>query len=256
VFDRDRDRLDRYGSSNQSPAGMPAPNTLGGGVQTGVGTAVRAREGFLTMSFVWMFLALMASGVAAYFVINNARALEFVIRNSFILFIVQIGLAVGIQGLINRIGATVGLALLFAYAILTGAILSILALVYTEGSLLSAFLGASAIFAGAALYGTVTKRDLTSLGGILFMGMLGIVVVSLITFFLPGQNPMLNFILGVAGVVVFTGLTAYDVQRIYNGELSWIRNRDSASVIGALHLYIDFIGIFISMLRIFGSTRN
>ena len=118
----------------------------------------------------------------------------------------------------------------------------------------TAFLGASAIFAGAALYGGVTKRDLTSLGGILFMGLIGLLVVMLVQVFLfPGSGP-LNLAIGVLGVLIFTGLTAWDVQRIKSGKMGNL-NKESASVMGALMLYLDFINLFLMLLRIFGNSR-
>jgi FtsH-binding integral membrane protein len=118
----------------------------------------------------------------------------------------------------------------------------------------TAFLGASAIFGGAAIYGAVTKRDLTSLGGILTMGLIGLIVVMLVQVFLFSASGPLNLAIGALGVVVFTGLTAWDVQRIRNGQVLGI-NSESASVMGALALYLDFVNLFLFLLRIFGSSR-
>ena len=118
----------------------------------------------------------------------------------------------------------------------------------------SAFLGAAGIFGGAALYGFVTKRDLTSLGGILFMGLIGLIVVMIVQLFLFPGNSTMNLLIGIGGVAIFTGLTAWDVQRLKNGALPNI-NKDSATVMGALMLYLDFINLFLFMLRIFGSSR-
>jgi FtsH-binding integral membrane protein len=265
VFDRDRSKPDTFQPppSPQPPA-TPPPGSLSpwagqlagrGAAQAGTGEAVVAREGFLTMSFVWMFLALVVSAATAAFVSSNARALELVIDNFWLLFIVQLGFVFVISAGINRLGAMPALALLFTYAILTGATLSIVVLAYTNESLLSAFLGASAIFGGAALYGVVTKRDLTSIGGILFMGLFGLIAVILVNAFLV-QSSQLSLIIGIVGVIVFTGLTAYDVQRINNGELQWIKSREAASVVGALYLYLDLINLFLMLLRIFGSSRD
>ena len=105
------------------------------------------------------------------------------------------------------------------------------------------------------MYGGVTKRDLTSLGGILFMGLIGLLVVMLAQLFLFRDNGPMNFIIGALGVLIFTGLTAWDVQRIKSGQIGGL-NKDSASVMGALALYLDFINLFLFMLRIFGGTRN
>jgi hypothetical protein len=218
------------------------------------------REGFLTMSFVWMFLALLLSAGSAWFVMNNAQMLERVAGAWMLLFIVEIGLVVAITGAINRIGSLPALALLFAYALVNGLVLGLLVWAYTRGTgtagVVSAFAGAAAIFAGAAVYGGVTRRDLTSLGGILFMGLLGLLVTMLVQVFLFPTSSTLNLVIGVVGVLIFTGLTAYDVQRISRGAMPGIKNRDSASVVGALALYLDFVNLFLMLLRIFGSARN
>ena len=118
----------------------------------------------------------------------------------------------------------------------------------------SAFLGAAAIFGGAAVYGYATKRDLTSMGGILFMGLIGLIVVMFVQLFFFSGSSLMNLAIGVIGVIIFTGLTAWDVQKLKNGQMQGI-NKDSATVVGALMLYLDFINLFLFMLRIFGSSR-
>lgn len=240
------------------------PNTLSNPA-SGVATPVAAsipREGFLTAAFVWMFIGLLVSAGSAWFVMNNASAMTQVINNWFILLIATFGLAMGIGLFITRINSLVALGLFFAYALLNGLMLGVIVTAYTVDStnnagasaVVTAFLGASAIFAGAALYGAVTKRDLTSLGGILFMGLIGLLVVMLVQVFLfPGSGP-LNLAIGVVGVLIFTGLTAWDVQRIKSGKMGSL-NKESASVMGALMLYLDFVNLFLMMLRIFGGNR-
>jgi FtsH-binding integral membrane protein len=258
VFDRNTNQSNVPPQSSGSPYGWAAPNTLSQGAAPIA--AVVPREGFLTMSFVWMFLALLVSAGSAWFVMSNAQMLEKVAGAWLLLFIVEIGLVVAISGLINRIGALPALGLLFAYALINGLVLGLIVWAYTRGTgisgVVSAFAGASAIFAGAAIYGGVTKRDLTSLGGILFMGLLGLLVTMLVQVLLFPTSSALNLVIGVVGVLIFTGLTAWDVQRISRGAMPWIKNRESASVVGALALYLDFVNLFLFMLRIFGGTRN
>jgi hypothetical protein len=104
------------------------------------------------------------------------------------------------------------------------------------------------------VYGVVTKRDLTSLGGLLFVGLLGLIVVMFLQIFFFADSTTASLIIGILGVVIFTGITAWDVQRLKNGALPNI-NKDSATVMGALMLYLDFINLFLFMLRIFGSSR-
>jgi hypothetical protein len=239
------------------PNAWNPPNTVAGGVT--VGSAAVPREGFLTGAFVWMFVGLLLSAGSAFFVMNNAGAMQTVINNWFVLLIANLGLVFALSILITRLNPVVALGMFFVYALLNGLTLGVIVTAYASGDtgasgVVTAFLGASAIFAGAALYGAVTKRDLTSLGGILFMGLIGLVVVSLVQVFLfPGSGP-LNFAIGVVGVLIFTGLTAYDVQRIKSGQMAGL-NKDSASVMGALALYLDFINLFLMLLRIFGSNR-
>ncbi|HET7678389.1 MAG TPA: Bax inhibitor-1/YccA family protein [Candidatus Limnocylindrales bacterium] len=255
MFDRDPDKNDRLSqagppSGSWSQAGSPAV-ALPGAQQV-----VVAREGYLTMSFFWMFLALLVSAVTAFLVMGNARALGFVAQNFFILVIAELAFVFLISLAINRLGAIPALGLLFAYAVLNGATMSLIVLGYLGrgnagiSGVLSAFLGASAIFGGAALYGVVTKRDLTKLGGILFMGLLGLIVVSLVNAFLVQSNTM-TWLISIVGVGIFTALTAYDVQRINNGSLGWIKTREAASVVGALALYLDFVNLFLMLLRLF-----
>ena len=231
------------------------PNTLAGGVRV----AAIPREGFLTAAFVWMFIGLLLSAATATFVMNNPTALAQVVNNWFLLVMAELGVVIAIMALIKRVNPLVALALFFVYALLNGLTIGVIVLAYsstTAGSagVVSAFLGASAIFAGAAVYGGVTKRDLTSLGGILFMGLIGLIVVMLVQVFLFPSNGFVSFLIGVAGVLIFTGLTAWDVQRIKSGAMPNI-NKDSASVMGALALYLDFVNLFLMMLRIFGGSR-
>lgn len=252
-YDPDRLNQAQTGPASGNPSTV-TPNTLSTGVRVG---AV-PREGFLTASFIWMFVGLLLSAGSAVFVMNNEELLQRVVDSWFVLLIAQIGLVMAISFFITRLPSLVALALFFVYALLMGLTLGVIVLAYVGtigvAGVVSAFLGASAIFAGAALYGAVTKRDLTSLGGILFMGLIGLLVVMFLQLFLFADSGMASFLIGVVGVVIFTGLTAFDVQRIRSGQLAGI-DRDSASVMGALALYLDFVNLFLMLLRIFGSNR-
>jgi FtsH-binding integral membrane protein len=261
----DPNRPNQYGQPQ--PVGQQtSPNTVAAGVR--VGTAAIPREGFLTASFVWMFVGLLLSAGSAWFVMNNPATMAQVMDNWFLLLIGQLALVFGLSFLITRIPSIVALGAFFVYALLMGLTLGVIVAAYTAvwnpatglyeftnvAGVVTAFLGASAIFAGAALYGAVTKRDLTSLGGILFMGLLGLIVVMIAQVFLFPGSGALNLAIGILGEVIFTGLNAWDVQRIRNGQGAGI-NSESASVMGALALYLDFVNLFLFMLRIFGSSR-
>jgi FtsH-binding integral membrane protein len=212
------------------------------------------QEGFLTASFVWMFLALLVSAATAFLTVASPDALDFVANYALVLIIAELALVVILSAAINRIGPAVAVLMLFVYAALSGATFAMVLVVFDLGSVTVAFIGAAGIFGAAALYGLVTGRDLTSLGGILFAGLIGIVIASLANFFIGGDE--LSFIIGIVGVVLFTGLTAYDVQRIKNGRMAWVQNPESASVLGALALYLDFVNIFEMLLRLTGTRRR
>ena len=123
---------------------------------------------------------------------------------------------------------------------------------YTTGSVVTAFLSASAMFGAAAIYGHVTKRSLAKLGGILFMGLIGLLVAMLLNIFLGSSQ--VTFLISIVGVVLFTALTAYDVQRIQSGDLAArLGSMEKAAVVGALQLYLDFVNLFLFMLRLLGS---
>jgi FtsH-binding integral membrane protein len=216
------------------------------------------REGFLTGSFVWMFVGVLLSAISAAFVMGNPGLQERIVELWLPLLIGQLVLVFAISFLITRISSVVALGLFFIYALTMGLVLGVIVLAYVGtigiSGVVSAFAGASAIFGGAALYGAVTKRDLTSLGGILFMGLLGLVVVMFLQIFFFADSSTASLVIGILGVVIFTGLTAWDVQRLRNGAMPNI-NKDSATVMGALALYLDFVNLFLFMLRIFGSSR-
>ena len=233
---------------NQSPfpGQFASPSTLG------VKPDARLQTAFLTQAFVWMFAGLLVTAGTAAVVQSNTQLLDFARDSFFILFIVQLGLVIGISAAINRISATLALGLFFVYAASLGITIGLIVTAYTGESVATAFLSASAMFGAAALYGATTKRSLTGLGGILFMGLIGILVASVINIFLGSS--MVSWIIAVVGVVIFTALTAYDVQRIQAGDLAArTGSMEKAAVIGALHLYLDFINLFLFMLRLVGS---
>jgi uncharacterized protein len=230
---------------NQVPGQYASPSTLG------VKPDARLQTAFLTQAFVWMFAGLLVSAGVAAVVQSNTQLLNFAADNFFILMIVQLGIVLGISAAINRISATVALGLFFIYAATLGITIGLIVKAYTTESVATAFLAASAMFGAAALYGATTKRSLTGLGGILFMGLIGIIVASVINIFLASS--MISWVISIVGVVIFTALTAYDVQRIQNGDLAiQTGSMEKAAVVGALHLYLDFVNLFLFLLRIFG----
>jgi uncharacterized protein len=206
--------------------------------QLGVKPDVRLQAAFLSHAFLWMFAGLLVTAGVAYIVQSNERILEFAYESFFILFLAQLGIVLAISALINRISATAALGLFFVYAASLGITVGAIVFAYTSGSVVTAFLSASAMFGAAAIYGATTKRSLAGMGGILVMGLVGVLVASILNIFLHSDG--LNWIISIVGVVLFTALTA---------------SMEKAAVIGALHLYLDFINLFLFFLRLTGS-RN
>jgi FtsH-binding integral membrane protein len=220
--------------------------------QAGTQTRPVVQAAYLTQAFGWMFAGLLLTAGVAVVVQGSETLLDFAFRNFFLLFIAQIALVFVIGLGINRIGATAALGLFFVYAASLGLTVGLIVFAYTETSVAAAFLSASAMFGGAALYGATTKRSLVGLGGFLSMAVFGLFVAVIVNLFLA-SGP-LSLIISVIGVILFTALTAYDVQRISAGDL--VRGYGSvekAAVIGALHLYLDFINIFLFLLRLMGN---
>lgn len=236
----------------------PIPNRLSGSAVTpsmlGVRPDARLATAFLTQAFVWMFAGLLLSGGVAWTVQGNEQLVNFAADNFFLLVIGQLALVFVISGAISRINASVALLLFFVYAATLGVTLGLIVSLYSGASVVTAFLSASSMFGAAAVYGAVTKRSLAGLGGILFMGVIGLLVAMLVNLFLA--STMITWLVSVAGVVIFTALTAYDVQRIGAGDLAAMTgSMEKAAVLGALRLYLDFINLFLFMLRLLGG-RN
>jgi FtsH-binding integral membrane protein len=221
----------------------------------GVKPDARLSAAFLTQAFLWMFVGLLVTAGVAFVVQSNEQLVSWASSNLLILFIAQLALVFAIGLGINKISATVALGLFFVYAASLGITIGLIVMAYTEASVVTAFLSASAIFGSAAVYGAVTKRSLVGLGPILFMGLIGLIVAMVLNIFLASSA--ISFLISVVGVVIFTALTAYDVQRIQNGDLAVATgSMEKGAVLAALKLYLDFINIFLFLLRIFGGNRG
>jgi FtsH-binding integral membrane protein len=235
-------------NQNQFPGRFAPASSLG------VKPDARLASAFLTQAFVWMFAGLLVTAGVAAVVQSSPQLVDFAADNFFLLIIAQLGIVLGISAAINRISAIAALGLFFVYAATLGITIGLIVTAYEEASVVTAFLSASAMFGAAALYGATTKRSLAGLGGILFMGLIGIIVASVLNIFLASST--ITWAISIVGVVIFTALTAYDVQRIQSGDLAArTGSMEKAAVIGALHLYLDFINLFLFMLRLVGN-RN
>jgi len=222
--------------------------------QLGVRPAPELSNTFLVQSFGWMFAGLLLTAGIAAFVSNSPELIRTVGRSWWIVVIGQLGLGIGIQALMPRLKASLALGLFFVVAATMGLTVGVIVTLYTVQSVITSFLGASAMFGAAAIYGATTKRNLNSIGGYLFMGMIGVFVASIVNLWL-GSGPI-GWAIALIGVVVFTVYTAYDVQKISYGDYAAsLGSVEKASVLGAIHLYINFINIFLFLLRLMGSRR-
>ena len=215
--------------------------------------------------FNTMGAGLAVSGLVAYFVgmlldkdsqyYNVAFAQLMFSPFIWVLFIAQIGMVFFMAARVHKMSLGAAQASFWAYAALTGLVFSTLFAVYTKGSLTQVFFVTAATFGVTSLYGYVTKRDLSKLGPILMMGLIGIVIASIVNIFL--KSPALMFVYSAIGVLVFTGLTAYDTQRLKEAyDSSYDRSSMGKMVImGALSLYLDFINLFIMLLNLMGERK-
>lgn len=206
--------------------------------------------------FRWMFVGLMITTGLAMFIANTPAALNFVVASPglFIgLMFAEVGLVVWLAVRVYKMSPAKAKAIFFAYAALNGVTLAPLGLAYTGESIASAFLTAGAMFGVMAVWGSTTKRDLTAMGSFLMMGLIGMVIAMVVNFFL--KSSAMGFIISAVGVIVFTGLTAYDVQKfkrlgqnVRQGEVAF----EQLAIYGALELYLDLINLFLSLLSLMG----
>ena len=233
----------------------PSSPTATTGSAQRIDTQTAAFAGWLTSAFVWMFLALALTGVVGWFTLTNQVILERVTGLYLPIIIVQLVIGFGLGLAITRISATVATLLFFVYAASMGATIAVIihAMGYSTTTVVSAAAAAGGMFGGAAIYGLVTRRNLATMAGYLVMALIGIFIASVVSIFIGWE--MLNFVISVVGVVIFTGLTAYTVQQIATGRLAAWLGPDKGAIFGAFQLYLNAINLFLYMLRIFGSSR-
>jgi FtsH-binding integral membrane protein len=222
---------------------------------------VAAAQGdFIRRVFNWMGLGLALTALVALYTTSNPRLLSLIFGNSLVFFgliIGELALVVVLSVAINRLQASTATLLFFLYSALNGLTLSIIFLAYTRASITSTFFVTAGTFGVTSFYGYTTKRDLTSWGSFFFMGLIGIIIASVVNIFLG--SPMIYWVVTYAGVLIFVGLAAYDTQKLKEMALAGFADEETArksAVMGALALYLDFINLFLMLLRIFGSRRD
>lgn len=233
-------------------------------------TTAYARERELEMSsafpvlmrkvYLWMTLALVITGFTAYYVAHNETLLTALVSNQILFWGLVIGefaLVIGLSAAINKLSLTMATLMFVVYSVINGATLSFIFLIYTYSSITNVFFITAGTFAVMALIGYFIKVDLSSMGKILMMALIGIIIATIVNIFTKSEG--LAMILNYLGVLVFVGLTAYDSQKIKQmmmaapdaGEVA-----QKMALLGALSLYLDFINLFLYLLRIFGARRD
>lgn len=209
---------------------------------------------FMNGVYLWMMLALLISAISAVAVVFNPQVLQMT-GLFFGLLIAEIVLVFALSFAINRISAGTAAIIFLVYSVLNGVTIAPLLLAYTQGTVAKAFFSAAGMFLAMSIYGVVTKRNLSTLGRILIMALFGLIIASIINIFTA--SPLMDWIISLGGVVIFAGLTAYDTQKLNQIAAQAEENESykKLAIIGALSLYLDFINIFIYLLRFFGNRE-
>ncbi|SMC60494.1 hypothetical protein SAMN02746065_105118 [Desulfocicer vacuolatum DSM 3385] len=225
------------------------------------GSLVRVNA-FIRSVYNWMAIGLGLTALTAFYVATTPALLQFIFGNQLVLFgmiIGELGMVFYLSARVQKMSASTATALFVFYSILNGATLASIFIIYTASSIASTFIACALTFGACSIYGMVTKRDLTSMGGFLMMGLMGIIIASLVNMFF--RSPGVSMVISYVGVLVFVGLTAYDTQKLKQMALTQPADASGAmvrkgAIMGALSLYLDFINLFIMLLHIFGVSRD
>jgi len=213
---------------------------------------------FLSKVYGWMFLGLLITAGTALGVASAPVLIEALILNRLLFWILvlgQLGLVFYLAARVEKMAPTTAAGLFMLYSALVGVTTSVILMMYTGTSIVSTFVITAGMFGAMAVFGTFTKRNLAGVGQFMFMGLIGLIIASIVNIFL--QNSAMYFVISVVGVLVFTGLTAWDAQRLKQMAVALPDGRvGSYAVVGALSLYLDFINLFFFLLRFMGGRRN
>ena len=219
---------------------------------------------FLSGVFMWMFLALGITAATAYLFASTPGLITLLYNPEtggmsifgWIIMLAPLGLVIWMSAGFQRMSASIMVLIFVLYSILMGASLSFIFIAYTDASIAKTFLITSAMFGTMAVLGYTTKTDLSKFGSIMFMGLIGLIIASVVNMFM--RSDTMDYIISFIGVLIFTGLTAYDVQklkRIGEGVTSETESARKLTIMGALTLYLDFINLFLFLLRFFGNRK-
>lgn len=213
----------------------------------------------LSKAYQWMAIGLVLSGLAAY--LGFEAGLPFLIASGgklgfWLLFGVQIGIVFWLGNVLANRNVGLGRVLFLLYSLITGGVLSTILAIYTEESIAQIFFVTAALFGGMSLYGARTTRNIMGWGSWLFAGLIGIILVSVVNIFM--ESPMISYVISWVTVVLFVALTAYDTQKLMIMSIDAQSENDENAIglFGALTLYLDFLNLFLALLRLFGNKRN
>ena len=214
---------------------------------------------FIAKVYAWMSFALAITALVAMYIAFQPNLVKLIIGNKIIFYGLMIGellVVMSLVGFIEKMSAATATAVFFAYAVMNGLTLSVIFLAFTATSITSTFFITAGTFGAMSAYGYFTKRDLTSIGNICFMALIGLIIATIVNIF--WVNNMFSLIISCVGVLIFVGLTAYDTQKIKALGATLDENSEEGrkgAVLGALALYLDFINLFLMLLRLFGDRR-
>lgn len=218
----------------------------------------RAKSNFLNRTYAWMVAGLLTTALTSFLFLSSGLFVYF-FEYSFLMWgtmLGTLGLVIYLSARIEKMSKSTAIAMFLIYSAMNGLMFSSIFLVYTGSSIATVFLMSAGMFGALSLWGFITKRDLTGLGTFMFMGLIGLIIVAIVNMFV--QSSMLYWMQSVFGVLIFAGLTAYDTQKLKKMATENFASEDMAakmSIMGALTLYLDFINLFIYLLRIFGDRR-
>jgi hypothetical protein len=224
-----------------------------------VETIFAEQQRFIVKVYGWMSVALILTGITAFIVATTPAFMQLIFANMTIFYVllgVELLMVIGLSAMINKMSANMATAVFVLYSVVNGLTISFIFMIYTTSSIAFTFFVTAITFGAMSAYGYFTKKDLTSWGNLLLMALFGLIIASIGNLFMKSDTLM--WITTYAGILIFVGLTAYDTQKIKNTNIIGNEGTDEdrkEAIIGALTLYLDFINLFLKLLRLFGRRK-
>ncbi len=217
---------------------------------------VSAQQQFLSKVYGWMVGGLLVTALTAWWVATSPAVMQSIMGMMLFLILAEFGLVIYLSARIGKMSKNAAMISFLAFSFINGLTLSVILLMYAEESIYTTFIITAVMFGALSLYGFTTKKSLGAMGSFMFMGLIGIIVASIVNMFIASSA--LNFAISIIGVIVFAGLTAWDTQKLKQMYMVQYQGDEMATkgaIIGALTLYLDFINLFLFLLRLFGNRR-